>query len=212
MKKIKRFKIVEALGSGGMGTVYKAYDPLLERAVAIKLMHPHLLKNNTSAERIIREAQAAGKVTHPNIVTIYEVGKVRGSWYIVMEYVEGITPAECLDPNTFMPQSMVFNLMSQLLTGLDVLHCQGTFHRDIKSDNLLITDDDTLKILDFGIARMRNQQRLTHEDVVVGTAHYMAPEQILDEEIDYRCDIYACLLYTSPSPRDLSTSRMPSSA
>jgi len=191
MKRIKHYKIVELLGSGAMGEVYLAFDTALERDVAIKVMHRHLSSDKKTDKRFIREARAVASLIHPNIVTIYEVGKAKQSRYIVMEYVPGSPLTNILNSKGMVEVKFAIELITQILSGLTCAHGKGIFHRDIKPDNILITPDNNAKILDFGIAKMVTKASLTAAGDILGTVEYMAPEQMLGETIDHRCDIYA---------------------
>jgi len=191
MKKIKQYKVVEKIGSGGMGEVFKAFDTVLERHVAIKVMHRHLLNDAASDERFMREARMVAKSSHPNIVTIFEIGKTRNERFIVMEYVEG-TPLDHVlqSKGMFRPQHAV-NLCKQILSGLQHAHKLEILHRDIKAENILVTANDRVKILDFGIAKMASSKGLTVAGDLLGTIEYMPPEQLMGEPIDQRSDLYA---------------------
>lgn len=180
-----------------MGVVYRGFDTILERDVALKLMHPHLVENEQHAQRLIREAQAVAKITHPNIVTIYEIGDADCGKYISMEYAEGISFGDLLRDQSPMPVERIIHLIKQILDGLSCAHEKGIYHRDIKPENIFITANDKVKILDFGIAKMSAKKGLTAVGDVLGTVEYMAPEQMLGESFDHRCDIYATgvLLY-----------------
>ncbi len=191
IEQIKHYKIVDKLGSGGMGVVFRAFDTVLEREVAIKVMHRSLTEDKQNAQRLIREAKAAAKLVHPNVVTIYEVGEDDHGKYIVMEYVKGAPLSDVLaKKGIFKPQRSV-NLIIQVLKALNTAHKLGILHRDIKSENILITNDDIAKVLDYGIAQITAKSRITSSGQVLGTIEYMAPEQMLGEDIDQRCDIYA---------------------
>jgi len=192
LKKIKQYKIVDILGTGGMGVVYLAIDTILERKVAIKLMHRHLCDDEQTYKRFIQEARVAAGLVHPNIVGIYEIGRAECGPYIVMEYIRGKTLLQFLESNTSVESSLAVKFTLQILSALSFAHSRKTWHRDIKPDNILVTKKDkAVKILDFGIAKILTQKGLTAAGDILGTAEYMAPEQMLDEVTDHRCDIYA---------------------
>ncbi|MEJ2544551.1 MAG: protein kinase, partial [Calditrichaceae bacterium] len=191
MKKIKHYNILDRIGVGGMGEVFRAEDTLLERPVAIKIMHDHLSQDSENVDRLIREAKAAAKLVHPNVVTIHEIGKADFGQYIVMEYINGTSLLDYLYNNETINQECAVNFTIQILKALSTAHNAGILHRDIKSENVLITDDDQVKVLDFGIARVTKQDNLTKNGEILGTIDYMAPEQMLGEDIDERCDLYA---------------------
>ncbi|MFQ5486046.1 MAG: serine/threonine protein kinase, partial [Desulfobacterales bacterium] len=197
MKKIKHYEIIELLGSGGMGEVYKAFDPRLEREVAIKVMHRHLCDDDKIGKRFLHEARAAAGLVHPNIVAIYETGKGKRGWFIVMEYIKGQQLTHHLSKKSATNPNLALNLIRQILGALFFAHTKGTLHRDIKADNIMVTGNDVAKILDFGIAKIMTKKGLTVAGDILGTVEYMAPEQMLGEAIDHRCDIYAVgiLLY-----------------
>ncbi len=197
IEQIKHYKILETLGTGGMGVVYRGFDTILERDVAIKLMHSHLVSDEVHAQRLIREAQAVAKITHPNIVTIYEIGNDDAGQYIAMEYVNGKSISKLLESEEKIETERIIKIILQILNGLSCAHEKQIYHRDIKPENIFVTDNDLVKILDFGIAKMSSKQGLTTVGDILGTIEYMSPEQMLGEEFDHRCDIYATgiLLY-----------------
>jgi len=197
MEKIKHYKILKKLGSGGMGEVYKAHDTMLERDVAIKVMHRHLLENESHDARFMSEAKIIAKLVHPNIVTIHEIGKTEHGPYIVMEFVEGESIKTILAKNECLAKEQAVDLTIQILKGLQYAHELGVLHRDIKSENILITRTGHVKILDFGIAKIMSKPGLTVAGDLLGTVEYMAPEQLLGESIDHSVDLYATavLLY-----------------
>ncbi|MFQ5677328.1 MAG: protein kinase, partial [bacterium] len=197
MKKIKHYEIVDLLGTGGMGEVYKAIDPLLEREVAIKVMHRHLCDDEKIGKRFLHEARAAAGLVHPNIVAIYETGKAKRGWFIVMEYIKGEPLTHHLSKKATQNPGLALKLIRQILGALSFAHAKGTLHRDIKADNVMVTENDVAKILDFGIAKILTKKGLTVAGDILGTVEYMAPEQMLGEPIDHRCDLYAVgiLLY-----------------
>ncbi len=191
MKQVKHYKIVQSLGKGGMGEVFKAFDSVLERDVAIKVMHKHLLEDVRNDERFMSEARVAAKLVHPNIVTIHEVDEADFGRYIVMEFVQGTSLRDLIrNKGTLKPESSI-KFAGQMLSGLQLAHSMGILHRDIKSDNILITSDDQVKILDFGIAKIMANEGLTVAGDILGTVEYMAPEQLLGEGADNRSDLYA---------------------
>lgn len=191
MHQIKQYEIIEILGRGGMGEVFKAFDSILEREVAIKIMHPHLLNNEINDKRFMNEARVAAKLVHPNIVTIHEIGKFDAGRFIVMEYVQGKLLRELLQEDGFFPMERMIDLASQTLSALQFAHNLKVLHRDIKTDNILITDEDKVKILDFGIAKIATNEGLTIAGDILGTVEYMSPEQLMGESVDHRSDIYA---------------------
>jgi len=188
----QRYRIDAVLGEGGMGVVYQAHDTLLDRSVAIKMLSPHLL-GDEGLRRLLREAQAAAKLTHPHVVAVYDVLEDAGTAAIVMEHVEGRTLRELMP----VPLERLTVLTDQLLDALGYAHGRGIVHRDIKPENVLVTEDGAVKVTDFGLARSEGRSRLTQAGMVVGTVAYMAPEQALGGAIDGRTDLYAvgCVLY-----------------
>jgi len=191
LDQIKHYKIQEKIGTGGMGSVYRAYDPELERDVAIKVLHQVISEDNQNAQRLIREARAAARLVHPNVVTIYEVGKEEFGSFIVMEYVSGLPLSKIIAGSGPLPVERAINLICQILKALALSHKNNIMHRDIKPDNILVTENDEAKVLDFGIAKVAKTSGLTVAGEVLGTVEFMAPEQMLGEDIDHRCDIYS---------------------
>ena len=176
--------------SGGMGTVYKAFDSVLHRHAAIKIMHPHLLENPKNQERFVQEARAAARLNHPNIVTIYEIGETENDRFIVMEYIDGPTLSIFLNDRNQPPVELAINLMIQVLNALEFAHQRNILHRDIKPDNILLANE-TAKILDFGIAKILSNRAFTAANDVLGSVEFMAPEQMTGEGVDRRSDIYS---------------------
>ena len=191
IQKINHYEIVEKLGSGGMGEVYRAFDRVLERDVAIKIMHKHLLDIKKHNDRFLVEARAAAKLVHPNVVAIYEIGHADCGRYIVMEYVNGRSLSDLINSEEKIPPQDVLKIMQQILHGIAAAHKMNIFHRDIKPDNILVFEGNNAKILDFGIAKIESNQSLTLAGDILGTIEYMAPEQMLGDFVDYRCDLYA---------------------
>jgi non-specific serine/threonine protein kinase/serine/threonine-protein kinase len=188
---ISHFKIVEAIGEGGMGVVYKAKDLNLDRFVAIKFLPSHLTADEKIKKRFIREAKAASALEHPNICTIFEIDELPdGQMFMAMGYYEGETLQERLQ-NTDLDFDEAMEIISQVAVGLASAHARGIVHRDVKPANLVITEDGLVKILDFGIAKLAGQTKLTKTGSMMGTMAYMSPEQINGEEVDARSDIFS---------------------
>jgi eukaryotic-like serine/threonine-protein kinase len=195
--KLGRYRILERIGSGGMGVVYRARDEHLDREVAVKVLHPGTIGDETARKRFHNEALALSKLNHPNIATIHDFDTQRGTDFLVMEYIPGVTLGEKLAAGP-LPEDSTLRLGIQLCNGLAAAHEIGLVHRDLKPGNLRIAKDERLKILDFGLAK--KQQPLTqdtptesslHSQAITGTLAYMAPEQLLGEEVDARTDIHA---------------------
>ncbi len=198
-EKIGKYEIREVLGKGAMGIVYKGFDPFVERIVAIKTVRKDLVDPDLAAQLILRfrnEARAAGRLLHPNIVTIYEYGDDGDTAFIAMEYVEGTGLGEYLNRKAVLSVPQIVAIMSQLMLALAFAHERGIVHRDIKPANLILTPQGALKIADFGIARI-DTSNLTSVGVVIGTPSYMSPEQCQGLPIDHRADLYsaAVVLY-----------------
>jgi serine/threonine-protein kinase len=190
---IGRYQIIEQLGSGAMGAVYKATDPMMGRIVAVKTILPHAIEGPQSAEfrdRFMREARAAGRLTHPGIVTVYDVSEHEGMPFLVMEFVEGRTLEAVLNSGEPIEFERVCDLGTQLAEALYYAHQIGVVHRDIKPSNILIDAGGRLKVTDFGIARLTDSQA-TSTGQFLGTPSFMAPEQFAGGPIDGRADLFA---------------------
>jgi len=186
----KRYTLLEEIGRGGMGVIYKAKDNHLGRMVAYKMLPSDLRENELAGKNFLREAQAAAVLNHPNIVTIYDSGVEAGNWYITMELVEGMTIRKILDRDGKLPVNVVILIAGQLCKALDYAHKNDIVHRDVKSSNVMWTEDKQVKVMDFGLAKAI-QEVLNFQTIVGGTPNYMSPEQILGEELDHRTDIYS---------------------
>jgi len=192
-----RYQTGERLGSGGMSNVYKATDRLLERTVAVKILAEHLSDDERFVARFRREALAVAKLIHPNIVQVYDTGVDEGRHYIVMEYVEGRSGAQILQRQGPVEPEIAAEIGIQACAGLDYAHRRGIIHRDVKPGNLMIVGgpvgggEMVVKLTDFGIARAIEQTRITQVGSVVGTAAYLAPEQVRGEEATPATDVYA---------------------
>lgn len=189
--KIGKYEILEVLGRGGMGVVYKAYDPILDREVALKTMTAEGLKDPVLKERFYREARAAGRLRHPNIVTIYELGEENSVPFIAMEYIHGSDVHTVIKAKQQISFEEKIRIIVQLCRGLAYAHKAGIVHRDVKPSNVRLTDDFHVKILDFGIARLVTSTTMTSGGMVMGTIQYMAPEQIKGAHVDRKSDIFA---------------------
>jgi tetratricopeptide (TPR) repeat protein len=191
---IGRYQVTDRLGGGGMGVVYIAYDPVIDRKLALKVLRT-ALDDDESRDRFRREARAAGRLTHPNIVTIFDAGEHDGQPFIAMEYIAGTTVAKLIEQRSSLSLARKLDLLHDLSNGLSYAHAAGLIHRDIKPANLIVDSTGRLRILDFGIARITDSA-LTG-NTVVGTPSYMAPEQVGGGRVDRRSDIFAvgCVLY-----------------
>jgi len=196
MKKIGKFKIIEELGKGGMGIVYKALDPFIDREVAIKVIIEKELGLPEVKERFHREARSAGKLSHENITIVHEVGEVEGKPYIVMEYLRGRNLSELISKKKPIELNQKISYAIQICKALKFAHANKIIHRDIKPENVMVLDAGKIKIMDFGIARPESST-LTQQGMIVGTLAYMSPEQIKGIKIDKRADIFSfgVLLY-----------------
>lgn len=198
--RLGKYEIVGLLGEGAMGRVYKAIDPHIGRAVAIKTIRPALLgadaQDLVALQRFRAEAQAAGRLNHPNIVAVHEYAQHGGQDCIVMEHVDGVSLLQLVAHGRRLPLGDVCSVMLQLLDALECAHAQGIWHRDIKPANLIVTADGRLKVSDFGIARVDGTD-LPHPGGVLGSPGYIAPERYTGEAPDRRVDIFSCgvLLY-----------------
>ena len=191
--RLGKYEIERVLGKGAMGIVYKALDPHIERAVAIKTVRKDLLDADLAAQFMARfrnEARAAGRLHHPNIIGIYEYGEDADVAYIAMEYVEGTGLREYLNRKARFDLQQIVAILNQLLQALDFAHAQGVVHRDIKPANLILTPSGALKVADFGIARV-DASNLTMTGMVMGTPSYMAPEQCQGLSSDHRSDLFS---------------------
>jgi serine/threonine protein kinase len=185
-----KYKVLEELGQGGMGIVYKAEDLKLRRFVALKFLPPHLMDAPDLKERFLIEAQAAAALNHPSICIIHEVGEDEGRPYIAMEYVEGATLRDRVRKGPLEPGEAV-GLVDQVAAGLGEAHGKGIVHRDVKSANIMVTPKGRAKVMDFGLAKLRGGSSLTKSRTTVGTVAYMSPEQARGEDLDPRTDIWS---------------------
>ena len=187
---VSHYRIVDKLGEGGMGVVYKAEDTALQRTVALKFLPPELTRDTDAKQRFLHEARAAARLDHPNICTVYEVGEAEGQLFLAMACYEGMTLREKLQEGP-LPWAEATALAMQAAAGLSEAHAHGIVHRDIKPANLFLTSKEQLKILDFGLAKLSGASVLTKDGSTLGTAAYMAPEQVRGEAADARSDLWS---------------------
>ena len=191
--KLGRYEVLGELGQGAMGVVYKAKDPLIDRVVAIKTINLSLAMDEKEEYegRFYQEAKAAGRLNHPNIVTIYDVGKSGDIAYIAMEFLEGRELRDILNEGALLPVDQVLNIVAQVAQGLAYAHEHDIVHRDVKPSNIMVIRDGHAKITDFGIARMASASVRTQTGMVLGSPKYMSPEQVMGKSIDQRSDIFS---------------------
>ncbi|HMG60756.1 MAG TPA: serine/threonine-protein kinase [Burkholderiales bacterium] len=194
LKQLGKYKVVEVIGKGAMGIVYKGYDPVLERSVALKTVRKELVDEKLAVQIIARfknEALASGRLNHPAIVSIYDYGENKQLAYIAMEYVQGRGLRDFLARQERFGLQDVMSIMSRLLDALHYAHEHGVVHRDIKPQNIIMTPDGRLKVADFGIARI-DRSNLTQVGSIMGTPAYMSPEQYAGQQVDRRSDVFSC--------------------
>ncbi|HHW00002.1 MAG TPA: Stk1 family PASTA domain-containing Ser/Thr kinase [Clostridiaceae bacterium] len=186
-----RYKLIEKIGGGGMAIVYKAKCTLLNRYVAVKILRPEFTSDEEFVKRFQAEAQAAASLSHPNIVSIYDVGNENGIHYIVMEYIDGITLKEYINQNGTLPWREATNIAIQICSALEQAHRNHIVHRDIKPHNILITKDGIAKVTDFGIAKAVSSSTITMVGNTIGSVHYFSPEQARGGYVDEKSDLYS---------------------
>ena len=188
-KTISHYKILEKLGEGGMGVVYKAQDIKLDRLLALKFLPPQLVASEAEKARFLQEAKAASALNHPNVCVIHDIQEEKGQQFIVMEYVDGVTLRKKFESKPLTVNEAITYAI-QIGEALKEAHSQGIVHRDIKSDNIMINSKNQVKVMDFGLAKLKGSLKLTKTSSTVGTLAYMAPEQIQGGEVDARSDIF----------------------
>jgi serine/threonine protein kinase len=215
---ISHYQVLEKLGEGGMGVVYKALDTHLDRFVAIKVLPPERVADPERKRRFVQEAKAASALNHPNIVTVHDITEDRGIDFIVMEHVAGKTLGQLI-PRKGLPLSQTLKYAVQIADALAKAHAKGIVHRDLKPTNIMVTDDGLVKVLDFGLAKLTEplapdefaptrtmragEGPKTEEGTIVGTVAYMSPEQAEGKKVDSRSDIFSfgSLLYEMTTGR-----------
>jgi serine/threonine-protein kinase len=197
MERLGRYEIREMIGEGAMARVYKAYDPEIDRTIAIKVLKPHFSEDDQYRARFLREARAAGLLSHPNIVTVYDVGVEGDRSYIAMELIEGMTLADLIRTDRQFTVREIVNIGIELCRALDYAHRKGIVHRDVKPGNVMLVEDrKTIKVTDFGICHITtagdgNETEHTKMGDVLGTPNYMSPEQVAGLKVDARSDIFS---------------------
>src|SRR3989442_4734287 len=191
---IGRYKVVQGIGFGAMGAVYKAFDPLIKRTLPIKTIRRDLPRQSPQyksfIERFYHEARVSGTLSHPNIVTLFDIGEESGLPYLAMAFVEGETIASILERGTRFEPEKVVVLISQIASALDYAHSKGVIHRDVKPANLMLYEGDRVKVTDFGIAKLMDAE-MTQAGTLLGTPSYMSPEQAMGDKLDGRTDIFS---------------------
>ena len=203
-----RYRLIELLGRGGMGEVWRAHDTVIDRTVAIKMLLPHFAQDKTFEQRFRREARAAARLDDPHVVPIYDVGEINGCLYVAMRLIIGEDLHTLLGGGPLEPARAV-RIIEQLAAALDAAHAAGLVHRDVKPSNALITNDDFIYLIDFGIAQDAAATKVTQTGAIIGTLAYMAPERFTTGVADARADVYSltcvlheCLTGTQPYPGD----------
>jgi serine/threonine protein kinase len=186
------YRIIEKIGEGGMGTVYKSYDLNLERYVALKAIHNYLTTSDDIVARFKQEARIQASLIHPNIISLFNLFQYGGSYFMVMEYVDGETLSKRIKRFGLLPPHKCIPMFIQILQAVDFAHQRGIVHRDLKPSNIMILKDDSIKVMDFGISKIVSDRSLTKTGTRMGTIYYSSPEQIKGEKnIDHRSDIYS---------------------
>ncbi len=192
MKSLGKYEIVKLIGKGSVGEVYKAFDPIIDRFVAIKVLFPEMIENKEYFSRFKKEIRAQGKLIHPNIAVIFDVGFIDGKYAIIMEYIDGISLRQYMRRHKIVTLRNFFAITSQICDGLQFAHSQGVIHRDIKPENIFISVDGVVKIIDFSIAKLHSSNvTATDMNMLLGTAPYMSPEQINGGDITPAVDQFS---------------------
>ena len=188
-KRLGGYELREVLGEGGMGVVYRAHDPTLDRPAALKVIRAHTL-NDEGKHRFLHEARACSRINHPNIITVYAAGEEGGTPYMAMELIDGRTLREVIREGAVEWRTAT-KWIVQLLDALQRLHAEGIVHRDLKPENIMVTRDGVIKLMDFGLAHLSTASALTQEGTTLGTVPYMSPEQVMGKKLDARSDLFS---------------------
>jgi serine/threonine protein kinase len=191
MPSFGRYEILEKIGEGSMGVVYRAQDTALGRVVAVKMLSQELGAEEELHQRFMREAEAVGLLSHPNIVTVYDMGEAGGQLYMAMELLEGEDLRYLIEKRVAIPIGDRVRILIQICEGVEYAHSKGVVHRDIKPANILVTTSARVKILDFGLARVITRAAITRRGVILGTPDYMSPEQAMGKPVDRRSDVFS---------------------
>ncbi|MGB6122117.1 MAG: serine/threonine-protein kinase, partial [Bacteroidota bacterium] len=189
-KIVAQYKILEKLGEGGMGIVYRAEDMKLKRTVALKFLPHHVSATEEERARFLQEAQAIATLNHPNVCTIFGIEEHDGQQFLEMEYVDGVTLRERI-AGSGLPFGEAIDYAIQIGEALQEAHSKGIVHRDVKAENIMVNSRNQAKVMDFGLAKLKGALKLTRTSSTIGTLAYMAPEQLRGEEIDARSDIFS---------------------
>jgi len=187
---IGKYKVLREIGKGGMGIVYKGLDPETQKTVAIKVLPLNLVDRST-VERFNREARAMARLHHTNLVEVFEVDMTKGQHYFIMEFIDGESLKALISRNGIVPESKTLDIIAQVAKGIGCIHEEGMIHRDIKPGNVMVTADGKVKVMDFGLVKIAGVTNVTISGSALGTAEYMSPEQVSDEAVDTRSDIYS---------------------
>jgi serine/threonine protein kinase len=190
-KTFGRYEILDKLGEGAMGVVYRARDTALGRIVALKMLSAELGAEEELHQRFQREAEAIGRLSHPCIVTVYDLGEAEGQLYMAMELLDGDDLRALIDKHAEVPLADRVRILGEICLGLGYAHSRDVIHRDIKPANILVTSGGRVKLLDFGLARVSTRATITKRGVILGTPDYMSPEQAMGKPIDHRSDIFS---------------------
>ncbi|MBW2096856.1 MAG: serine/threonine protein kinase, partial [Deltaproteobacteria bacterium] len=192
MEQLGRYIIQEEIGKGGMGIVYRAYDPEIDRKLALKVLRADMAEDEEIVQRFLREAKAAGRLAHPNIVTVYDVGEDGGMPFIAMEFLSGISLEEMIKQGP-LPLRDALRFSGQIAHALHYAHREGVVHRDIKPSNIIVGGDGQVKITDFGIARVQDisSSEQTRTGQILGTPTYMSPEQVQGKKVNGSADLFS---------------------
>ena len=191
MTSFGRYEILDKLGEGAMGVVHRARDKSLGRVVALKMLSAELADEDELHKRFQREAEAVGRLNHPNIVTVYDLGEANGQLYMAMELLEGDDLRDLIDRETPIPLAERSRILIEICKGLGYAHSKGVIHRDIKPANIHVTSAGRVKLLDFGLARLTTRSGITRRGMILGTPDYMSPEQAMGKDLDQRTDIFS---------------------